>query len=107
MTRAWKRRSEVDLQAAAKAVIAGVSYRDAEKMTGIPCSTVRKYIVDRGLVRASVPRRGPKGIDRATLTQALEAVAGGASHRAAAKAAGIGVIHGREPRAGPAFGDGL
>jgi transposase, IS30 family len=91
MARAWRRRSEADLRAAVESVVAGMSYRDAERMTGVPCSTVRKYVVDRGLVRKSIPRRGPKGVDRLVLARALEAVADGASHRAAAKAAGIGV----------------
>ena len=91
MTRTWKRRSEADLQKATEAVIAGMSYRNAERMSGIPNSTLRAYVVQRGLVRVSVPRRGPKGVDAAALTRALEAVVGGASHRAAAKLAGIGV----------------
>jgi IS30 family transposase len=91
MTRARKPRSEADVREAVAAVIAGLSYRNAERMSGIPLSTLRAYVVQRGLVRVSIPRRGPKGVDDAALSRALEAVAGGASHRAAAKLAGIGV----------------
>jgi|HubBroStandDraft_4_1064222.scaffolds.fasta_scaffold111057_1 IS30 family transposase len=90
MTRERKRHSQADLEAAVKAALGGVSYRAAEAMTGVPQSTVRKYVVQQGLVRKSVPRPGPECVLAEVLMGALESVASGASRRAAARAAGIG-----------------
>jgi IS30 family transposase len=92
MARGRKRRySDADLQAAVEAVVAGAGYRAVEAMTGVPSSTLRKYVVQRGLVRRSIPRPGPKRFHETVMAPALQAVANGASQRAAAKVAGIGV----------------
>jgi transposase, IS30 family len=92
MARGRKRRSpQADVDAAVEAVVAGVSYKAAEETTGVPRSTVRDYIVRRGLVRGSAPRPGRKKGPSARLNRALEAVSKGASLDEAAKMAGIRV----------------
>jgi transposase, IS30 family len=91
MARGRKRRSsQADLDAAVEAVVAGASYRAAEEMTGVAHSTVRDYVVRRGLVRGSVPRPGRKKGPSTRLIRALEAISEGASFDEAAKTAGIG-----------------
>jgi hypothetical protein len=61
------RSSQADLDAAVEAVVTGASYKAAEEMTGVPRSTVRDYVVRRGLVRGSVPRPGRKNSGSALL----------------------------------------
>jgi transposase len=90
MARGRKRRSsQADLDAAVEAVVTGASYKAAEEMTGVPRSTVRDYVVRRGLVRGSVPRPGPKKGPSVRLIRALEAISKGTSVDEAAKTAGI------------------
>ncbi len=92
MARGRKRRSsQADLEVAIEAVIAGASYRAAQDMTGVAMSTVRDYVLRRGLVRGSVPRRGRKRVADAVVERALEGLSKGASRRAASEVAGIGV----------------
>jgi IS30 family transposase len=92
MARGRKRRSsQADLDAAVEAVVAGVSYKAAKEMTGVPRSTVKDNIVRRGLVRGSVPRPGRQKGPSARLIRGLEAISKGASLDEAAKTAGIGV----------------
>jgi hypothetical protein len=66
------RSSQADLDAAVEAVVTGASYKAAEEMTGVPRSTVRDYVVRRGLVRGSVPRPGRKKGPSVRLIRALE-----------------------------------
>ncbi len=92
MARGKKRRSSpVNLDAAVEAVVAAASYKAAEEMTGVPRSTVKDYVVRRGLVRGSVPRPGRKKGPSARVIRALGAISQGASLDEAAKTAGIGV----------------
>ena len=56
------RSSQVDLDAAVEAVIAGASYGKAEALTGVPASTVREYVVRWGFVRRNVPQGAPRGL---------------------------------------------
>jgi len=92
MARGRKRwSSQADLDLAVEAVVAGASYKAAEEMTGVPRSTVRDYVVRRGLVRGSVPRPGRKKGPSARLLRALRAVSKGASLDEAAKTAGVAV----------------
>jgi IS30 family transposase len=58
-------------------------------MTGVPRSTVRDYVVSRGLVRGSVPRPGRKKGPSVRLIRALEAISKGTGVDEAAKTAGI------------------
>src|ERR1700728_3223604 len=55
--RVWRWQGTV-LVAAAEAVVDGVSYRQASDRSGLPASTIRRYVVARGLIRSRVPRRG-------------------------------------------------
>jgi transposase len=71
------RSSQADLDAAVEAVVTGASYKAAEEMTGVPRSTVRDYVVRRGLVRGSVPRPGRKKGPSVRLIRALEAISKG------------------------------
>src|SRR5579863_2874411 len=92
MARGRKRRSsQSDLEAAVEAVVAGASYRAAADMTGVPCSTVRDFVLRHCLVRRSVPRRGRKKGPSVRVVGALEAISKGASLEESAKAAGIEV----------------
>ena len=86
-----RRSSQADLDAAIEAVVAGVSYREAEEMTGVPASTVQYNVQRWGVVRRSVPHSGPSLRPGASIEQALEALSAGATQREAAKVARIGV----------------
>jgi transposase, IS30 family len=55
--RVWRWQGAV-LEAAAEAVVGGVSYRRASERSGLPASTIRRYVVAQGLVRSRVPGRG-------------------------------------------------
>jgi IS30 family transposase len=55
--RVWRWQGAV-LEAAAGAVVDGVSYRRASVVSGLPASTIRRYVVAQGLVRRRVPGRG-------------------------------------------------
>jgi transposase, IS30 family len=55
--RVWRWQGPV-LEAAAEAVVDGVSYRQASERSGLPASTIRRYVLARGLVRRRVPGRG-------------------------------------------------
>ena len=79
------------LEAAIEAVVDGASYATAEELTGVPRSTVRDHILREGIVRSTVPRPGRHRVAEANVVTALKAIAVGASHKQAAKAAGIGV----------------
>ena len=46
------------LEAAAAAVVDGASYRRASALSGLPASTIRRYVRARDLVRNRVPRSG-------------------------------------------------
>jgi transposase, IS30 family len=46
------------LEAAAAAVVEGTSYPRASAMSGLPASTIRRYVVAQGLVRIRVAKRG-------------------------------------------------
>lgn len=69
-----RRRSPADLDAAVEAAVAGVSYKAAEEMTGVRRSTVRDYVMRRGLVRPSDPGPGRKKGPTARVTGALESL---------------------------------
>jgi transposase, IS30 family len=93
MPRGKKRSSsQADLDWAVEAVVAGASFKAAEKMTGVPRSTVRDYVVRYGVVRQFVPRPGrrPRVVSDANALQAIEVICQGASQREAARTARIG-----------------
>jgi len=48
------------LEIAVRAVVAGASYEEAGKRTGVPPETIRGHIVRAGIVRHNIPRRGRK-----------------------------------------------
>ena len=74
MARGRKRRSEQSaLEAAVSAVVRGASYASAEELTGVPRSTVRDYVVRRGIVRERVPKPGRKRVGDITAAVALAA----------------------------------
>ena len=50
--------SQSQLEAAVKAVVGGLSYKDAELLVGVPRSAIREHVVRSGIVRGSVPRPG-------------------------------------------------
>jgi predicted DNA-binding protein (UPF0251 family) len=50
-----------------EAVAGGLSYEDAEKLAGVPRSTIREHVVYWGIVRVSIPRPGRR---RRSRTQA-------------------------------------
>ena len=79
------------LDEAVEVAMAGASYRAVERLTGVPHSTVRYHVVQRGIARRSIPRSGPKFRADADIEKALEAVAIGASWRSAAEAGGVGI----------------
>lgn len=92
MPRGRKRRSsQADFDAAVEAVVAGTSYKVAQKMTGVPLATLRDYVVRTGIVRLRVPPAGRKRIPDAVVLKALDEIKAGATQREAAKVAGIGV----------------
>lgn len=55
------------LEEAVELVVDGASYDEAEKLTGVPRSTIRGYVLRGGVVRSRVPRPGrrPKSAVRA------------------------------------------
>ena len=79
------------LDEAIDAAMAGVSYGAVERLTGVPRSTVRYHVIQRGIARRSVPRSGPKLRADADIEKALVAVAMGVSWRSAAEAGGVGI----------------
>lgn len=87
-----RRSSQLDLEMAVEAVVAGASYKAAEEMTGVSRSTVSDYVVRSGVVRRSVPRRGRtrKLSSDPDVIQALVEISKGASQRQAATTARIG-----------------
>jgi hypothetical protein len=92
MNKGKKSRSELAaLDESVEAVIAGASYRTVERLTGVPHSTVRYHVLQRGITRGSIPRSGPQLREDADIEKALEAVAAGTSWRSAAKAGGVGI----------------
>ena len=84
------RYSVSELGVGAAMVVGGATYREAWEVTGIPRSTLRRYLGAEGLVRRVVPRPGRKATPDAVMVGVLEAMAGGATQRGAARAAGIG-----------------
>jgi len=46
------------LEAAAAAVVEGASYREASNSSGLPASTIRRYVVAHGLVRVRLAKLG-------------------------------------------------
>ena len=79
------------LDRAVDAAMAGTSYRVVEALTGVPRSTVRYHVNQRGIARRSVPRSGPRLRAHADVEIALQAVAAGVSWRRAAEAGGVGI----------------
>jgi len=77
-----------ELEAAIEAAVDGETYSAVEERTGIPAPTIRNHVRRRGLVRKAPRAARPRvvGVDVAV---ALQALAGGASQRSAAKLAGI------------------
>ncbi|HXW34560.1 MAG TPA: IS30 family transposase, partial [Acidimicrobiales bacterium] len=57
-----RRSSQADLDTAVEAVVAGLSYRAAEALTGVPRNTVRAHILRWGFVRRRVPMDGRKRV---------------------------------------------
>ena len=55
--RVWRWQGE-GLEGAARAVVDGVSYRQASARWGLPVSTIRRYVLAQGLVRTRVSRGG-------------------------------------------------
>ena len=53
----WKRSA---LEDALEAVVSGTSYEVAEKLTGVPSSTIRDHVARLGVLRDAVPRPGRK-----------------------------------------------
>ena len=47
-----------ELEAAAAAVVEGASYREASNSSGLPASTIRRYVVAHGLVRVRLAKLG-------------------------------------------------
>lgn len=92
MNRGKKSPSELAaLDVAVEAVIAGASYKIVERLTGVPHSTVRYHVLQRGITRRSIPRSGPKLREDADIQKALGALAAGMSWRHAADAGGVGI----------------
>jgi transposase, IS30 family len=79
----------LELEAAIEAVLEGEAYRAAEERTGIPGPTIRNHVLRRSLVRRSQPRPSRPKIADVKVAVALEALAGGATQRSAARLAGI------------------
>ena len=71
--------------------MAGASYGAVERLTGVPHSTVRYHVIQRGIARRSIPRSGPKLSADADIEKALVAVAAGVSWRSAAEVGGVGI----------------
>jgi IS30 family transposase len=86
--RVWRWRGPV-LVAAAEAVVAGLSYRQASVLSGLPASTIRRYVVAEGLVRDRLAPFGRPGLAESVVAPAMAAVASGVSVAAAARAAGV------------------
>src|SRR5262245_35753403 len=55
--RVWRWQGPV-LEAAAEAVVGGQSYRRVSALSGLPASTIRRYVVSQGLVISGVRRGG-------------------------------------------------
>ena len=92
MNKGKKSPSELSaLDKAVDAAMAGASYGSVQKLTGVPRSTVRYHVLQRGIARRSIPRSGPKLRAEADIDKALAAVAAGVSWRNAAEAGGIGL----------------
>ena len=90
----YKKMSSAELTAldeAVEAAIAGTSYKAVERLTGVPRSTVRYHVIQRGITRSSVPKSGPKLRTAADVEKALRSLAAGDSWRDAAEAGGIGL----------------
>ena len=79
------------LDEAVEAAIAGVSYKAVEQLTGVPHSTVRYHVLQRGVPRSSVPKSGPRLREGADAEKALRCLADGDSWRQAAETGGIGL----------------
>ena len=79
------------LDEAVEAAIAGASYKAVEQLTGVPRSTVRYHVIQRGIARSSVPKSGPTLRADADVEKALRSLAAGDSWRDAAEAGGIGL----------------
>jgi hypothetical protein len=75
------------LDKAVDAAMAGASCGSVQKLTGVPRSTVRYHVLQRGIARRSIPRSGPKLRAEADIDKALAAVAAGVSWRNAAECA--------------------
>lgn len=81
MVRGRRRRSEQSaLEAAVVAVVGGASYASAAELTGVPRSTVRDYVVRRGIVRERVPKPGRKRVGGITAAAALAAASTTGGH---------------------------
>jgi IS30 family transposase len=78
-----------DLEAAIEAAIEGEPYGVVEERLGIPAPTIRNHVLRRGLVRKSPVRPARPKVADVSVAVALEALASGASQRAAAELAGI------------------
>lgn len=90
----YKKMSSAELTAldeAVEAATAGVSYKAVEQLTGVPHSTVRYHVIQRGIARSSVPKSGPKLRADADVGKALRSLADGDSWRDAAEVGGIGL----------------
>ena len=90
----YKKMSSAELTAldeAVEAAIAGASYKAVEQLTGVPRSTVRYHVIQRGIARSSVPKSGPTLRADADVEKALRSLAAGDSWRDAAEAGGIGL----------------
>ena len=79
------------LDKAVEAAIAGASYKAVEQLTGVPHSTVRYQVIQRGITRSSVPNSGPRLRAGADVAKAMRLLADGSTWREAAEAGGIGL----------------
>jgi hypothetical protein len=79
------------LDEAVEAATAGANYAAVQRLTGVPRSTVRYHVIQRGIARRSIPRSGPKLGADADVEKARRAVADGVSWRRAAEVGGIGI----------------
>jgi transposase, IS30 family len=84
-----RRVSEAALALAVEAVVSGVSYREAARLSGVGRETIRGAVISEARVREREPRRGRTPMAATVVEAALAAVAGGARSVDAAAAAGM------------------